>query len=291
MRRPDPTGVDLHTHTTASDGTYTPEELVREAAQRGLRVLAITDHDSTEAIAPALAAAREYAPLEIVPGIEINTEAGGTEVHVLGYFVDHEASWFRALLREFREERAARIHRIAERLAALGCPVDPAEVLALVREGSAGRPHVARVMVDRGYVATVKEAFDRYLGAGRPAYVSHRKVVPGEACDLIHRAGGVTVLAHPNFNHASEGIVRELAAARRLDGIESYYPEHAPADTARFVGLCRELDLVATGGSDFHGPIVRAAALGLPAVPWAAYEELCRRAGRPASRGPGRFSA
>lgn len=272
--------VDLHTHTTASDGTLEPAELVREAARRGLRVLAITDHDSTEAIAPALAAARECPPLEIVPGIEINTEVPGTEVHMLGYFVDHEASWFGETLREFREERAARVHRIAERLAALGCPVDPAEVLALVREGSAGRPHVARVMVARGYVATVKEAFDRYLGAGKPAYVSHRKVDPREACRLIHRAGGLAVLAHPAFQQGSERLVRELTAERLMDGIEAYYPEHAPAETARFVGLCRELGLVATGGSDFHGPAVRAVELGQAPVPWEAWEALRRRAGR-----------
>ena len=115
-------GIDLHTHTTASDGTYAPAELVREAVRRGVRVLAVTDHDSVDAVAPALLAAREHPPLEIVPGIEINTEDPGGEIHVLGYFLDHEALWLRDLLREFREERAARVHRIADRLAALGSP-------------------------------------------------------------------------------------------------------------------------------------------------------------------------
>jgi hypothetical protein len=273
--------VDLHTHTTASDGTLKPAQLVREAAGRGLRVLALTDHDSTEGVAPALAAAGlGGALLEIVSGIEINTEVPGAEVHILGYFVDHEVPWFRETLREFREERAARIHRIAERLSDLGCPVDPAEVLALVREGSAGRPHVARVMVERGYVATVKEAFDRYLGVGKPAYVGHRKVAPREACRLIRRAGGLAVLAHPSFHQGSEALARELAAEGLLDGIESYYPEHSPAETGRYVGLCRELGLVATGGSDFHGPAVRAAVLGQVPVPWEAWEALRRRAGR-----------
>jgi hypothetical protein len=201
-------------------------------------------------------------------------------VHILGYFVDHGADWFRVLLSGFREERAQRIHRIAERLQALGLPVDAAEVLALVREGSAGRPHVAQVMVQKGYVTTVKEAFDRYLRAGGPAYVAHRKVVPREACMLIRRAGGVAVLAHPTFQDASEAFVRELAAERLLDGVECYYPEHTPADTTRFLALCRELDLVATGGSDFHGPPVRAATLGQPPVPWPAWEALRRRANR-----------
>jgi hypothetical protein len=273
-------GVDLHTHTTASDGTYTPAELVREAARRGVRVLAVTDHDSVEAVAPALLAAREYPPLEVVPGIEINTDEPGGEVHVLGYFLDHEAGWLRDLLREFREERAARVHRIADLLAALGHPIDAEEVLALVQEGSAGRPHVAQVMVRRGYVGTVREAFDRFLAAGKPAYVPHRKVVSREACEIIHRASGLAVVAHPGFHEDPEPMVRALAGAGLLDGIECYYTEHSPEQTARFLGLCRELHLVPTGGSDFHGPRIRAGSLGHPPVPWEAWEALRRRAGR-----------
>src|SRR5215510_13927512 len=183
-----PGAVDLHTHTTASDGTYTPTELVREAARRGVRVLAVTDHDSVEAVTPARLAARDHAPLEIVPGIEINTDDPGGEVHILGYFLDPEAAWLLDLLREFREERVARVHRIAERLASLGYPIDAEEVFALVREGSAGRPHVAQVMVRRGYVATVREAFDRFLATGKPAYVPHQKVGSREACQIIRRA-------------------------------------------------------------------------------------------------------
>jgi predicted metal-dependent phosphoesterase TrpH len=276
--------VDLHAHTTASDGTLEPAALVEAAAARGVRVLAVTDHDSTEAVEPARAAAAGR--LEVVPGIEVNTEGEGGEIHVLGYFVDHRAAWLRDLLAGFRAERAARVHRIAERLAALGMPVDPAEVLALVREGSAGRPHVAQVMVQRGYVRTVREAFDRYLGAGRPGYVSHRKVSPPEACDLVHRAGGLAVLAHPGFLDPAEAVIRRLAGERRLDGVECYYAEHGTGQTARFLALCRELDLVATGGSDFHGPPVRAATLGTPEVPWAAWQALCRRAGRPVPPAP-----
>ena len=273
-------GIDLHTHTTASDGTYAPAELVREAARRGVRVLAVTDHDSVEAVAPALLAAREHPPLEIVPGIEINTDHSGGEVHVLGYFLDHEAGWLRDLLREFREERAARVHRIADRLAALGHPIDADEVFALVQEGSAGRPHVARVMVHRGYVATVREAFDRFLAAGKPAYVPHRKVTPREACEIIRRASGLAVVAHPGFHQDPEAMVRELAGAGLLDGVECYYAEHSPKQTTRFLVLCRELGLVPTGGSDFHGPRVRAGTLGQPPVPWEAWEALRRRAGR-----------
>jgi hypothetical protein len=274
-------GVDLHTHTTASDGTCTPEALVGEARERGLGVLAITDHDSTEAVEPARRAAGDGPPLTIVPGIEINTEGPAGEVHVLGFFVDHLASWLGTFLAECRAERAARVHRIAERLASLGLRVDPAEVLALVREGSPGRPHVAQVLLQKGYVRSVKEAFDRYLGAGKPGYVAHRKVEPREACAIIHRAGGLAVLAHPSFLKTSEVLARELAAEGLLDGIECYYPEHTPAETDRYLALCRELGLVPTGGSDFHGPPVRTAELGQPPVPWSVYEALCRRAGQP----------
>ena len=273
-------GVDLHTHTTASDGTYAPAELVREAARRGVRVLAVTDHDSIDAVAPAIMAAGDHPPLEVVPGIEINTDDPGGEIHVLGYFLDHEAAWLRDLLREFRAERVARVQRIADRLAALGHPIDAEEVFALVREGSAGRPHVAQAMVRRGYVGTVREAFDRFLAAGKPAYVPHRKVAPMEACELIRRAGGLAVVAHPGFHDDPEEMVRGLAATGLLDGVECYYAEHSPEQTARFLGLCRELGLLPTGGSDFHGPQVRAATLGQPPVPWEAWEALRRRAGR-----------
>ena len=273
-------GVDLHTHTTASDGTYAPAELVREAARRGVRVLAVTDHDSIDAVAPAILAARDHLPLEIVPGIEINTDDPGGEIHVLGYFLDHEAAWLRDLLREFRAERVARVQRIVDRLATLGYPIDAEEVFALVREGSAGRPHVAQVMVRRGYVGTVREAFDRFLAAGKAAYVPHRKVAPREACEIIRRAGGLAVVAHPGFHDDPEEMVRGLAGIGLLDGVECYYAEHSPEQTTRFLGLCRQLGLVPTGGSDFHGPRVRAATLGQPPVPWAAWEALRHRAGR-----------
>jgi predicted metal-dependent phosphoesterase TrpH len=252
---------------------------VGEAVRRGVRVLAVTDHDSVDGVGPAALAARGH-PLEIVAGIEINTDGPGGEIHVLGYFLDHEAPWLQDLLREFRAERAARVHRIAARLAELGHPIDADEVFALVQEGSAGRPHVAQIMVRRGYVSTVREAFDRFLGAGKPAYVGHRKVVPREACEIIRRAGGLAVVAHPGFHDDPARMIRELAATGLLDGVECYYAEHSPELTTQLLGLCRELGLAPTGGSDFHGPRVRAAMLGQPSVPWDAWEALRRRAGR-----------
>jgi predicted metal-dependent phosphoesterase TrpH len=271
-----PGAVDLHTHTTASDGTFTPRELVSEAAARGLRVLAVTDHDSTEALAEALDEAARHPPLQIVPGIEINCDVEAAEIHILGYYLEYEAAWFQDFCRDQREERRARVYRMTDRLAALGMPIDPKEVFALVREGSAGRPHVARAMVARGYVKSVRQAFDQYLGAGKPAHVPRKKLSPEDAVRLIRRARGVPVFAHPGLAQRDEVIPRLIDAG--LMGIECYYSEHSAAQTGTYVQICRERGLVATGGSDFHGPRVRAATLGVPAVPMAAWEALKAKA-------------
>jgi len=269
-------GVDLHTHTIASDGMLTPRELVAEAARRGVRVLAVTDHDSTDGLAEAMETARRYPPLTIVPGIEINCDVEGAEIHILGYYMDYEAAWFQDFCRAQREERRARVHRTAERLAALGMPIDVERVFALVQEGSAGRPHVARVMVERGYVKSVREAFDKYLAAGKPAHVPRKKLTPEGAVRLLRKAGGVPVFAHPGLAGRDELIPSLVAAG--LMGIECYYSEHSPAQRGAYLDLCREHGLIATGGSDFHGPQVRAAMLGNPTVPLAVWEALQAKA-------------
>jgi hypothetical protein len=271
-----PGGVDLHTHTTASDGTYAPRDLVIEAASRGVRVLAITDHDSTEGLPEAFEEAERRRPLEIVPGIEINCDVEGAEIHVLGYLMDWRAPWFQEFCREQRRERRERVHGMAERLASLGMPIDAEDVFALVREGSAGRPHVAQVMVARGYVRTVREAFDKYLGVGKPGHVPRKKLTPEDAVRLIRRAGGVPVFAHPGLASRDELIPGLVAAG--LMGIECYYTEHSAQQRATYLQICKERDLVATGGSDFHGPQVRAATLGSPTVPMAAVDALRAKA-------------
>jgi predicted metal-dependent phosphoesterase TrpH len=200
----------------------------------------------------------------------------GSEIHVLGYFVDHAVPWFQQFLREQRAERAARIHRIAERLGELGMPIDPAEVLALVQEGSPGRPHVAQVMVRRGYVKSVREAFDKYLRAGGPANVARRRLTPAEAVAIIRRAHGVPVLAHPGLADR-DSLIPGLVEAGLL-GIEAHYAEHSAAQTAAYLELCRQYQLVATGGSDYHGPQSgRNNPPGTPAVPWSCWEELQKR--------------
>jgi predicted metal-dependent phosphoesterase TrpH len=272
-----PGGVDLHTHTTASDGTYSPTELVAEAAQRGVRVLAVTDHDSTEGLPEAMAAAERHRPLEIIAGIEINCDVEGAEIHILGYLMDWQAPWFQEFCRGQRRERRERVHRMVERLAGLGMAVDAEEVFAIVKEGSAGRPHVAQVMLARGYVRTVREAFDKYLGSGKPAHVPRRKLTPAEAVRLLRQAGGVPVFAHPGLADR-DALIPDLIAAGMM-GIECYYPEHSAGQRAAYLQLCHDHDLVATGGSDFHGPRVRAATLGSPAVPMAAVDALRARAG------------
>ena len=272
-------GVDLHSHTTASDGTLSARELVRAAVKRGVRVLAITDHDSTDALADALDEAARHPPLTIVPGLEINCDVPGAEVHILGYYVDYAAVWFQDFLREQRAERVARVHRIADRLAELGMPIDPAEVFAIVKEGAAGRPHVAQVMVQRGYVKSVREAFDRWLHAGGPANVPRKRLTPAEAVHIVRRARGVPVFAHPGLA-ARDELVPELVAAGLL-GIETYYAEHSAAQTAHYAELCRQHGLIATGGSDYHGERSgRTNPLGHPPVPMRVYDDLRAAADR-----------
>jgi predicted metal-dependent phosphoesterase TrpH len=252
----------------------------------------VTDHDSTEGLAEAIAEAARHPPLQIVPGIEINCDIEGAEIHILGYCMDYETPWFQDFCRRQRQERRARVLRMADRLAELGMPIDPEAVFAIVQEGSAGRPHVAQVMLARGYVKTVREAFDKYLGSGKPAHVPRVKLTPADAVRLIRKAGGVPVIAHPGLADRDE-LIPDLVAAG-LMGIESYYSEHSAAQTASYVQMCRDLRLVPTGGSDFHGPRVRAGSLGVPSIPMVVWEELKTKAaeaqatrddasGRPAS--------
>jgi 3',5'-nucleoside bisphosphate phosphatase len=265
--------VDLHSHTTASDGTLAPRELVRLAARHGVRVLAVTDHDSTGGLAEAMDEAKSLPPLEVVPGLEINRDVAGAEVHVLGYCVDWEAAWFQEFLGAQREERRQRVYRIAARLAELGMPIDPEDVFALVKEGSAGRPHVAQAMVDRGYVKSVREAFDRYLSMNGPANVPRRRFTPAEAVGVIRRARGVPVLAHPGLANRDE-LIPELVEAGLL-GLEAFYPEHSAGQITAYREMCACLGLIATGGSDFHGPRVGGARHpGAQPVPESAWLEL-----------------
>ncbi len=274
-----PGKVDLHSHTLASDGALSPRDLVRKAVEHGVSVLAITDHDSTEGIAEARAEASRRPGFTLVPGLEINCNVEGAEIHVLGYLVDLEAPWFQEFLGEQRAARTERVHRLAARLAELGMPIDAGEVLALAGEAAPGRPHVAQAMVRRGYVKSVREAFDKYLRSDGPANVPRHRLTPTEAIGVIRRAHGVPVLAHPGLADRDAMIPALVDAG--LQGIETYYAEHSTEQVRHYLDLCRRFDLVATGGSDYHGPHTgRTNPPGTPAVPISAWEGIQARAPR-----------
>jgi 3',5'-nucleoside bisphosphate phosphatase len=245
--------LDLHLHTTASDGQYSPTELVNIARQHRLDIIAITDHDTTDGIAEAQTASNG-SPF-VIPGIEMSAEDEHGDVHMLGYFVDRAVASFQAVLADFREQREGRARKIVEKLAALNMPIEWERVQATAGDAGIGRPHIARAMMERGYVESVRDAFERYLYDHGPAFVSRYKLSPEEAIRLIHSAHGVAVLAHPGLLPDPVSMVRRLVPAG-LDGVEINHPDNPEQVRLNMRGLAREHDLVMTGGSDFHGAIV-----------------------------------
>ncbi len=244
--------VDLHLHTTASDGRLTPQELVKLAADRGLRVIAITDHDTTDGVRPAQAAAARFADLRLIPGVEMSVDIAEAEVHLLGYWVDLDNREFQQLLAWSRDGRVNRARRILEKLAELGLPVEWERVRELAGDGAVGRPHIAQAMVERGYVADIREAFDRYLGRGRPAYVERERLTPEQGIRSVLAVGGLPVLAHPADITGLEELLPGWVAAG-LVGIEVYYAGYTPEVIARLQELADRYGLIATGGTDYHG--------------------------------------
>jgi predicted metal-dependent phosphoesterase TrpH len=264
----------LHIHSTTSDGTLTPSEVVRLALARGLRVIALTDHDTVSGVAEAQAAAAGTG-LEVIAGVEINAEGGETSLHVLGFYVDPRNPSLIKKLQTMREARLERAHRMLERLREMGMPLDWEKVRALAGGESVGRPHVARALLDQGYVETVKEAFERFIGLGGPAHVPRLRLSPAEAMQVIVEAGGVPVLAHPA--HSGPAVVARVPefVGHGLRGLEVHYPHHSPDEVEMLLGLCREHGLIATGGSDFHGPdSEEGAPLGSVYAPPACVERL-----------------
>jgi len=244
--------VDLHVHSSASDGVFTPTEVVHLALRQGMSVIALTDHDTTDGIGEARRAAAGSS-LEVIPGLEINTEGPDGDIHILGYYINPDHEPLQEQLRVLREARLVRARKMIERLADLGMPLEWERVLAIAGEDPAvGRPHIARALVEAGYVATAQEAFDRYIGNDGPAYVPRLRMRPEEAIVAIHQAGGVAVLAHPDHHPILERLPDLVKAG--LDGLEVYYPEHTPEDVARLGALATRYGLLMTGGSDFHGP-------------------------------------
>lgn len=274
----------MHTHTTASDGGLTPEELVARAASLGIHVLGITDHDTTEGLPTALIEAKRQG-ITVVPGVEISTVSGREEVHLLGYFVDLDNPELQATLARTREARRERAQQMLVRLSKLGLPIEWERVLAFSGNGgSIGRPHVAATLLEAGHVSSWDEAFDLWIGRGRPAYVERYKLSPEEAIQMVSRSGGLSVLAHP-FIYNRQGERRNSLELNRwlprlrkagLAGIEVYYPNYPRRASRQLLSLAVRYGLLPSGGSDFHGGNV-GSGLGGVAVPWAVWEGLERR--------------
>ena len=247
--------LDLHLHTTHSDGSCTPTEVVTMAHRAGVTALAITDHDIMTGVTEAITAGQQCG-IEIIPGVEISSIAGNSELHVLGYFLDRQDSDLLARLKTLRDERHRRNPQIIERLQTLGIDITYDEVRALAGSDSVGRPHIARALMDKRVVTSAKEAFDRFLAEGKPAYVPRVLPSPAEAIRWIKAARGLAVLAHPTWVKVAEqslvDLVRQLKADG-LDGVEVYYSTHAARQTREYLGLAQQLGLLVTGGSDFHG--------------------------------------
>jgi predicted metal-dependent phosphoesterase TrpH len=263
--------VDLHVHTTASDGLFSPAEVVEQAHTAGLRAVAVTDHDTTAGLAEAARRGDELG-VEVVPGVELTAYVGLTELHILGLFVGTEGGSGSARVDTLRTARRDRMLGMIERLRRQGVRVDADEVMAESGEGAVGRPHLARVLVRRGYVPDESEAFIQYLRPECPAYVKKIELSPEEAIALVIEMGGLAVYAHPGVSRLDERLGEFKRAG--LAGIEVWHPKHGDADTAHYARLAAKRGLLPSGGSDFHGPGRSAAPLGFPAVPAAALEDL-----------------
>jgi hypothetical protein len=265
--------VDLHSHTTVSDGALSPTELVLLAAGSGIAMLAITDHDAVDALEEARAAAPPG--LEILAGAELTVHVADREAHILAYGIDVHSPALRAALHELARRRVERAREIVRRLQALGLEIEFDDVAAASGAGTIARPHVARALVDRGHVASLDEAFRRWLGRHGPAFVPKQALAPREAFDLIKDAGGVSSLAHPGtFRH--DDLIPLLVEAG-LEALEVRHTEHSAARARHYAALARDLDLLPTGGSDFHGTPGHRSRLGIPSVPDAWAEALVAR--------------
>jgi predicted metal-dependent phosphoesterase TrpH len=248
--------VDLHLHTTASDGVRTPSEIVNYAKDKGLQAIAITDHDTIEGLDEGLSEGDRIG-FEVIPGVEISAEHSPGSMHLLGYFLDIYHPLLGGKLNYLQKARAERNPKIIENLNRLGVRINYEEVVKASGGGQVGRPHFAQVLMEKGYVRSFQEAFDRFLGKRAPAYVDKIRFKPKEAISFIREAGGVAVLAHPKTLGMSdfialERIVFELMEAG-LKGMEVYYPEHSSLEVAQFKALSARCGLLMTGGTDYHG--------------------------------------
>ena len=245
-------GIDLHIHTTASDGRFSPADIIHKSVELGLTTIAIADHDSVNGITPALATAEAFPGLKVIPCVEMSTDVPHGEVHVLGYFIDYSNRELLAALESLRHSRKKRAQGMVAKLKNLGVRIEWQRVQEIADIGAIGRPHIAQAMLEKGYITSLKEAFTRYIGRDGPAYVEREKTTPVETIELILRASGLPVLAHPLTSNDPETIIIELKAAG-LVGIEAYYDGYTAEEIHRLVSLAKRYGLIGTGGSDYHG--------------------------------------
>ena len=253
--------VDLHLHTRASDGTLTPTELVELCAGRGLKTIAISDHDSTEGLSEAFAAAGSIPDLRVIPAIELSTDVPGSEIHILGYFIDTSDRDFQETLTRFREGRFDRGRAMVEKLNSLGYTIEWSRVQQIAGDASIGRPHIASAMVEAGYFKYPNQVFDELIGREGPAYVERMKLTPEDAVLMLRKNGAVPVMAHPTYSQikSSRGEVQELDVTIKklkengLVGVEVFYGDYTPDQVANLKRIADDLDLIPCGGSDYHG--------------------------------------
>ena len=244
--------VDLHIHSNASDGRYSPAEIVRTAATAGLKVIALTDHDTIDGLVPAIEAAKEFPSLTLIPGVELSTDIPSGEVHVLGYFIEYSDQEFKASLERMRNSRANRADKMVAKLKELGCNIELERVKEIAGNGALGRAHIAQALLEKGYIGSFKDAFTKYIGHGCPAYVGREKLTPAEAVKLVLKANGLPVLAHPFTALNPEEVIKELKTVG-LVGMEVYYAGYLPTEVNSLLGLAQKYDLIPTGGTDYHG--------------------------------------
>lgn len=264
--------VDLHLHSTCSDGADAPAEVVAHAARNGLAAIALTDHDTTEGLAEAAEAAREMG-IEFLNGVEVSTLYGHHSIHILGYGIEPGCPELEAILHKLRDGRERRTEKIVEKLQERGLPITMDEILALTDGDAPGRLHIARVLHDNGACKTVQEAFDKWLKFGKSCFVPIPKVSCERAVEAIHAANGLAFIAHPGLGNATRKLLPHLLASP-FDGIEVIHSKHSQADTVEFKVLAQEQGLMISGGSDCHGGANGPRLMGGMKIPYAIYEAI-----------------
>lgn len=261
--------VDLHVHSVASDGLHAPEELLQMAAATHLRAIAITDHDSVDSVGPALAEAQSC-EVEVVPALELSSHIGEHDAHFLGYYLDYQSTELAARLQDLRNARDERAAHMLDLLRTKGIDIDFQDLRRAAGRGAVGRAHVAALLVEKGHVGSVAQAFDRFLTRGAPCYVEKAVLRTDEIINLVRGLGGVVVLAHPGVSGVDTHIRR--LAGEGLQGIEAFHADHTLEQIQEYRRLADRLDLIVTGGSDFHGKGVRGLGVGVIDVPdWVLY--------------------